>query len=75
MFNYAKPVRYEDGKPVYYKEGSCDSSDTKPTKANTPVGSFFDVAEGSILVESNTGKVFFFNEKSDTWVEQFSFQG
>lgn len=53
-----------NGKP--YKEGFCLSSDTKPIT---------DIANGSILVEIDTGKVFFFNEAGAVWVEQFSVQG
>ena len=41
------------------------STDTKPTE---------DIAEGSILTEVNTGKVFFYNATAESWVEQFSFQ-
>lgn len=48
-----------------YIEASCDSSETKLTK---------DICDGSIMVESDTGTVFFFNESSGDWVEQFSFQ-
>lgn len=47
-------------------EGFCLSTDTKPTN---------QIANGSILVEIDTGNVFFFNEDASTWVEQFSFQG
>lgn len=72
IFPYTKVVGYVDDKPVYYKEGTCDSSDTKPTAANT-VG-FFDIACG-FLVEEDTGKVSFYNSKTDSWIEQFSFQG
>lgn len=50
---------------VAYVEISGDSTETKPTAG---------IADGSIFVESNTGKVYFFNEKSGDWVEQFSFQ-
>lgn len=50
---------------VVYVEISGDSTETKPTAG---------IADGSIFVESNTGKVYFFNEKSGDWVEQFSFQ-
>lgn len=46
-----------------YVELAGKSSDSKPTKG---------IAEGSICVEVNTGKVFFFNGTS--WTEQFSFQ-
>lgn len=41
------------------------STDEKPTN---------DVDMGSILVEVDTGKVYFFNETAGEWVEQFSFQ-
>ena len=54
-----------DGNGVSYFEYAGKSSDTKPTAG---------VATGSIFVEVNTGKVFFFSEPS-TWTEQFSFQG
>lgn len=47
-----------------YVELACLSTDTKPTA---------NLATGSIAVESNTGKVFFFD--GSDWVEQFSFQG
>ena len=43
----------------------CLSTDSKPTDY---------VADGSIAVEIDTGKVYFFNEASEAWVEQFSFQ-
>ena len=54
---------------VTYFEFSGLSSDTKPTDK---------VATGSIFVEVDTGKVFFFNSAANAgseWVEQFSFQG
>ena len=40
------------------------STDTKPATAY----------QGSIFVEVDTGKVYFYNEASSAWVEQFSFQ-
>lgn len=49
----------------YYVEISGDSTETKPT---------FNIVDGSIFTESDTGKVYFFNEKSGDWVEQFAFQ-
>ena len=49
-----------------YKELALTSADEKPTNG---------VATGSICVEVDTGKVFFFNASSGEWVEQFSFQG
>ena len=67
-------VRYEEGKAVYYKEGYCDSGETKPTKANTPSGGFFDICDGSVLVESDSGDVYFYNENGDAWGKMFSFK-
>ena len=55
----------ENGTSIYYLEISGDSTETKPTTG---------VADGSVFIESDTGKVFFFNEKSGSWVEQFAFQ-
>ena len=68
-FNSAKLIEGNtaNSDAVFYKEGYCDSTDEKPV-AN-------DTATGSILVEVDTGKVFFFNEKDKTWVEQFSLKG
>lgn len=40
-------------------------TDTKPTD---------NLADGCTFTESDTGKVYFFNEDSGDWVEQFSFQ-
>lgn len=49
-----------------YIELTCLSTDTKPTTR---------VLGGSIAVEVDTGKVFFYDEAGTQWVEQFSFQG
>ena len=46
-------------------EGSCLLADTKPTAG---------IATGSIMVEVDTGDVYFFDEVSGDWVKQFSFQ-
>lgn len=48
-----------------YNEFAGTSLDTKPTDG---------IGTGSIFVEVDTGKVFFYNEAENTWVEQFSFQ-
>lgn len=48
-----------------YIEGYCDSADVKPTDM---------VCEGSTLVETDTGDVYFYNEKSG-WTKEFSFKG
>lgn len=55
-----------DGVDLSYVEISGDSGEAKPTSG---------IADGSIFTESDTGKVFFFNEAAGNWVEQFSFQG
>lgn len=49
-----------------YVELAGLSTDTKPTDG---------LATGSIFTEVDTGTVFFFNDASGTWIEQFSFQG
>ena len=48
-----------------YCELSGKSTETKPTAG---------VADGSICLESDTGKIFFFNEVDAVWVEQFTFK-
>ena len=51
-----------------YVEIACLSTDTKPE------GNY---CNGSILLEVDTGKTYFFNESGSTeekWVEQFSFK-
>lgn len=51
-----------------YKEIACLSTDTKPVE---------NICTGSICLEVDTGKVFFFNESGTSgneWVEQFAFQ-
>ena len=59
-------VAVVNGENIVYKEISGDSTDTKPTAG---------ICDGSLFVESDTGDVYFFNEKSGDWVQQFSFQG
>lgn len=49
-----------------YLEVALDSTETKPAG---------NLADGSVCLETDTGKVFFYNENSASWVEQFSFQG
>lgn len=43
-----------------YREGTCLSTDTKPT----------DWDGGSALLESDTGKVFVYDEENGIWREQ-----
>lgn len=58
MVTFNKVVQYDNN--LEYMEGVCLSTDSKPTDG---------VANGSILVEMNTGKVFFYNEAGSAWVE------
>lgn len=41
-------------------EAACLSTDTKPTDG---------IANGSIVIEMDTGKIFMFNESGSAWVE------
>jgi len=50
----------EGGAKVQEISGFCLSSDTKPTAG---------IANGSILTEMNTGKIYMFNEAGKAWVE------
>lgn len=56
--------RYVTADGVEYVELSMDSNDNKPT----------GVAGGSKITESDTGKVYLYDEDSELWVEQFSLQ-
>ena len=58
-----------DGTPVYYIEIAGDSTWSKPTTWKGGA-----ICDSSIATESDTGKVYFFNEESTDWVEQFAFQ-
>ena len=58
-FENAVLVSQPDGEnSKYRKEGSCLSTDTKPT----------NVANGSILKEMDTGTVYFFDEAGQQWL-------
>lgn len=65
MVRYLKKQPMDTGDGKVYVEISSLSTDSKPIDG---------VAQGSILTEVDTGKVYFFNETAATWVEQFSFQ-
>ena len=45
---------------VRYVEGACLSTDTKPTSK---------IANGSCLIEMDTGKVYFYDQAGGTWRE------
>ena len=48
------------GNEKSYIEAACLSTDDKPTDG---------IANGSVCLEMNTGKVFVFNEAGSAWVE------
>ena len=50
------------GHAIYYREGECLSTDTKPTAAD-------GWANGSKLIEMDTSKVFMFDEANSQWRE------
>lgn len=58
----------ENGNVYEYFEGYCDSSETAslPTEL---------VADGSNVIESDSGDWYFFNEKSKSWGVMLSIQG
>ena len=58
MITYNKSTQATD--KTVYVEGVCLSSDAKPTSG---------IANGSMLIEINTGKIFMFNEAGSAWVE------
>ena len=59
-------VALDGGTDKEYVEMTMLSTDTKPTTG---------IIGGSIAVEVDTGKVYFFDETGASWIEQFSFQG
>lgn len=65
IFGYA-----DDGKHLHYIEAFGGSSEDKPDEDS--VGG--PIVEGSICTETDTGIVYFWNEASEEWIEQFSFQ-
>lgn len=64
MIRYTKRLvvdKIVDGDKTTYiemLEGYCNTSDEKPTK---------NVANGSNLIDTDTGDWYFFNEKTQTW--------
>ena len=69
-FPYKQVVYYgEDGMPVYHMVGYCNSSETKPTGDDAK-----DIADGSILTESDSGDVHFYDKTADAWGKMFSFK-
>lgn len=60
----------KDGNKVFEIEATGDSTYEQPTEAD--VGG--RIKDCSTLTESDTGKVYFWNGKTSSWIEQFSFQ-
>ena len=58
MVTYKQILRMTNGKNQI--EAYCLSTDTKPTT---------NVGNGSVLVEMDTSKVFFYDERNNTWRE------
>lgn len=58
MLTTIRLVRETRNKQI--KEVACLSTDTKPTEG---------VANGSILIEMNTGKIYMFDEAGAEWLE------
>lgn len=55
----------ENGDPIYYKEMTGESSETKPKDR---------LAAGSPFLEVDTGKIMCFSEVQNDYVEEFSLQ-
>ena len=58
MFTNKKAIYVGNDKVLV--EAACLSGDSKPTDG---------IANGSICIEMNTGKIFMFNEAGSAWVE------
>lgn len=58
MFTNTKAGYVRDGKVL--TESACLSTDTKPTTG---------IANGSCLIEMDTGNIYMFNEAAGTWVK------
>lgn len=65
FWNYSKVVGNDPVSlaPIFYKEGTCDSSVTLPTGTSAA-----DLADGSLIRHSDNGEVKTYNKKTDAWV-------
>lgn len=59
-FGSTELVRTGDGGNVYLKQGTCLSTDEKPTG---------NVENGSRLIEMDTGKIYFYDAENGIWRE------
>ena len=58
MFSVIKTIGLRNGKNII--EGACLNADAKPTQ---------NIANGSMCIEMDTGKVYVFDEANSTWRE------
>ena len=54
------------GEALLYVEIAGDSTETKPTAG---------IVDGSQFLETDTGDIYVFNERSAAWVKMFSLKG
>lgn len=59
-------VQVVDGQDMRYIVAAGDSTETKPTTG---------IVDGSQVLETDTGDVYVFNEKSAAWIKMFSLKG
>jgi hypothetical protein len=59
-------VEIFEGQDLHYAELAGDSTETKPTTG---------IVDGSQVLETDTGDVYVFNEKSAAWIKMFSLKG
>jgi hypothetical protein len=60
-------VRYDNGKPVYYKEGFYDSNNGETPPTGTAAS---DISDGSFIMDTYSGIVKQYNEHSDEWKDR-----
>lgn len=60
MLTWNNEFQIDTDLAAYATQGVCLSTDTKPT---------VDVANGSLLLEMDTGKIYAFNRDSAVWIE------
>lgn len=58
MFSVTKSTSFTESTVLI--EAVCLSTDSKPTTG---------IANGSVCIEMNTGKIYMYNETGSTWVE------
>jgi hypothetical protein len=56
----------ENGQPLNYINAAGDSTEVKPATG---------IVDGSQVVETDTGDIYIYNEKSAAWVKMLSLKG